>query len=56
MHYRPALAKFMACTHVAYLKMKIPGPKGVIAIIGDYKRSMVCAGAGSNLAKTLIIA
>jgi hypothetical protein len=53
---RPALAKFMASTHVAYLKMKIPGPKGVITIIGDYKRSMACASAGSNLVETLIIA
>jgi hypothetical protein len=53
---RLALAKFMASTHVAYLKMKIPGPKGVITIIGDYKRSMACATAGSNLAETLIIA
>jgi hypothetical protein len=53
---RPALAKFMASTHVAYLKMKIPGPRGVITIIGDYKRSMACASAVSNLAETLIIA
>jgi hypothetical protein len=53
---RPALAKFMASTHVAYLKMKIPGPKRVITIIGDYKRSMACATFGSNLAETLIIA
>jgi hypothetical protein len=53
---RPALAKFMASTHVAYLKMKMPGPKGVITVIGDYKRSMACATAGSNLAETLIIA
>jgi hypothetical protein len=53
---RPALAKFMASTHVAYLKMKMSGPKGVITIIGDYKRSMACASAGSNLAETLIIA
>jgi hypothetical protein len=52
---RPALAKFMASTHVAYLKMKMPGPKGAITIIGDYKRSMACATVGSNLAKTLII-
>jgi hypothetical protein len=52
----PALAKFMASTHVAYLKMKIPGPKGVITIIGDYKRSMACASSGSSLAETLIIA
>jgi hypothetical protein len=28
----------------------------VITIIGDYKRSMACATAGSNLAETLIIA
>jgi hypothetical protein len=27
----------------------------VITIIGDYKRSMACATAGSNLAETLII-
>jgi hypothetical protein len=53
---RPALAKFMASTHVAYLKMKMPGLRGVITIIGDYKRSMACAMAGSNLAETLIIA
>jgi hypothetical protein len=53
---RPALARFMASTHVAYRKMKMPGPKGVITIIGDYKRSMACATAGSNLAETLIIA
>jgi hypothetical protein len=53
---RPALVKFMASTHVAYLKMKMPGPRGVITIIGDYKRSMACATAGSNLAETLIVA
>jgi hypothetical protein len=53
---RPTLAKFMASTHVAYLKMKMPGPRGVITIIGDYKRSMACTSAGSNLAETLIIA
>jgi hypothetical protein len=53
---RPTLAKFMASTHVAYLKMKMLGPRRVITIIGDYKRSMACASAGSNLAETLIIA
>jgi hypothetical protein len=52
---RPALAKFMATTHVSYLKMKIPGPRGVITIIGDYRHSMACASAGSSLAETLII-
>ena len=32
----PALAKFMASTHVAYLKMKIPGPNGIITVAGDF--------------------
>ncbi|KAM0925026.1 hypothetical protein ACQ4PT_004461 [Festuca glaucescens] len=40
---RPALAKFMAVPHYGYLKMKLPGPKGVITIAGDYRRSMACA-------------
>jgi hypothetical protein len=53
---RPALAKFMASMYVAYLKMKMPGPRGVITIIGDYKCSIACALVGSNLAETLIIA
>ena len=53
---RPALAKFMASTHVGYLKMKLPGPNGIITIVGNYKRSMECASAGSNLAESLVIA
>jgi hypothetical protein len=53
---RPTLVKFMASTHVAYLKMKILWPKGVITVIGDYKCSMACASAGSSLAETLVIA
>jgi hypothetical protein len=35
--------------------MKMSGPRGVITIIGDYKRSMACSTAGSNLAETLVI-
>ena len=53
---RPALAKFMASTHVAYLKMKLPGPNGIITVTGNYKRAMECASAGSNLAESLVIA
>jgi hypothetical protein len=52
---RPTLAKFMASTHVAYLKMKMSGPSGTIIIVGDYKRSMACVSAGSSLAETLVI-
>jgi hypothetical protein len=37
---RPALAKFMAVPHYAYLKMKLPGPRGVITVTGCYKKSI----------------
>lgn len=32
---RSSLTKFMAATHHAYQKIKIPGPKGVILVHGD---------------------
>src|SRR5215216_4094090 len=53
---RPALAKFMAVPHYAYLKLKMPGPKGIIAIAGDYQKSLTCAAASSRLAESLVIA
>ena len=53
---RPALAKFMAVPHYAYLKMKIPSTKGVITVAGDYKKSSECAAASSRLAESLVIA
>ncbi|XP_020169631.1 uncharacterized protein [Aegilops tauschii subsp. strangulata] len=40
---RPTLAKFMAVPHYAYLKMKLPGPKGLITVAGDYRKSLECA-------------
>ena len=46
----------MASTHVAYLKMKLPGPNGIITISGSYRRSMECASAGLSLAESLVIA
>jgi hypothetical protein len=36
--------------------MKMPGPKGIITISGDYKKAMQCASAGSSLAESLVIA
>ncbi len=53
---RLALSKFMASCHISYLKMKLPGPNGVITIAGDFRRSIECASAGSNLAESLVIA
>ena len=53
---RPALAKFMAIPHYAYLKIKLPGPKGLITVIGDYRKSIECARDGAKLAESLVIA
>jgi hypothetical protein len=53
---RPALAKFMVVPHYAYLKMKLPGPRGVITITGCYQKSIECARASSKLAEALVIA
>jgi hypothetical protein len=52
----PALAKFMAVPHYAYLKMKLPGPRGVIIVDGCYKKSIECMRASSKLAEALVIA
>jgi hypothetical protein len=46
----------MASTHVPYLKMKLPGPNGIITVTGDYKKSLECASAGSKLAEAMVIA
>jgi hypothetical protein len=53
---RPAVAKFMVVLHYAYLKMKLPGPKGVITVSGCFKKSLECAKASSQLAEALVIA
>jgi hypothetical protein len=41
----PDLAKFMAVPHHAYLKMKLPGPRGVIIVSGCFKKSLECTKA-----------
>ena len=53
---RPALAKFMASIHIGYLKIKMPGPMGVITVAGNYRRSMECVSASLALAESLVIA
>jgi hypothetical protein len=45
----------MAVPHYAYLKMKLLGPRGVITVIGCYKKSIECARASSKLAEALVI-
>jgi hypothetical protein len=52
----PALAKFMAVQHYAYLKMKLPGPRDVITVSGNFKKSLAYAKESSQLAEALVIA
>jgi hypothetical protein len=52
----PVLAKFMVVLHYAYLKMKLPGPRGVITVTGSFKKSLAYAKESSQLAEALVIA
>ena len=47
---RPAYAKFMAIPCYVYLKLKMPGPHGVITISGDYKQAEELLQKGSLIA------
>jgi hypothetical protein len=49
---RPALAKFMAVPHYAYLTLKIPGPKGTIMVQGSFEVSNTCDKEFNRLAQT----
>jgi hypothetical protein len=46
----------MAVPHYAYLKMKLPEPKGVITVLGCFKKSLEYAKASLQLAEALVIA
>ncbi|KAI4976048.1 hypothetical protein ZWY2020_049655 [Hordeum vulgare] len=52
---RHALAKFMPIPNYAYLKMKMSGPKGIMTIAGDYKKSLKCAQDSSRVAHAMVI-
>nr|CBG76438.1 OO_Ba0013J05-OO_Ba0033A15.25 [Oryza officinalis] len=45
---RPALVKFMAITHYAYLQMKMPGPSGPITVHGDLKEDALVSFLRAN--------
>jgi hypothetical protein len=53
---RPALAKFMAVPHYTYLKIMLTGPRGVITVSGNFKKSLACAKKSSQLVEALVIA
>jgi hypothetical protein len=45
----------MAVPHYAYLKIKLPGPRGVITVSGSFKKSLASAKESSQLAEALVI-
>ena len=47
---RPAYARFMAQPCYVYLKMKMPGPRGVITVTGNRQRAEECFQKGSKIA------
>ena len=49
---RPAFARFMVVPHYAYLKLKMPGPRGVITISGSFIRSDHCDREFHKISKT----
>ena len=38
---RPTYAKFMAVPNYTYLKLKMPGPNGVITVSGSFEQAYV---------------
>jgi len=51
----PAIAKFMLNAYKPYLKMKLPGPNGIITITEDFRKSLECSSAGANLSDSLVV-
>jgi hypothetical protein len=47
---RPAYTRFMARPCYVYLKLKMPGPKGVITVTGSRQRAEECLQQGSKIA------
>ena len=46
---RPAYAKFMAIPNYTYLKLKMPGPKGVITVSSSFKHAYECVEYGEAI-------
>jgi len=47
---RPAYASFMARPCYVYLKMKMPGPRGIITVSGNRQRAKDCLQDGAKIA------
>jgi len=51
---RPCYAKFMAVPNYTYLKLKMPGPRGVITVGTSFKAAYQCERANCELAASLV--
>jgi hypothetical protein len=51
---RPAYTKFMDVPNYTYLKLKIPGPKGIIIVRTTYQRTFECDAECFRFAEALI--
>ena len=50
---RPAYAKFMAMPNYTYLKLKLPGPNGVITVSGSFEQAYVSSREYYDLVTTV---
>jgi hypothetical protein len=51
---RPAYVKFMVAPNYTYLKLKIPGPKGIITVGLTYQRAYKCDAECFQFAEAII--
>lgn len=49
---RPAYAKFMTVPNYTYLKLKLPGPNGVITVSGSFEQAYTSSREYFDLAST----
>ncbi|XP_020154058.1 uncharacterized protein [Aegilops tauschii subsp. strangulata] len=53
---KPAYARFMGRLCYVYLKLKMPGPRGVITVTGNRQRAEECLQKGSKIADEQMVA
>ena len=51
---RPAYARFMARPYYIYSKLKMPGPKGIITVSGDFKKAKECEAGNAACAEAVL--
>jgi hypothetical protein len=51
---RPAYENFMVMPNYTYLKLKIPGPKGIITVRPTYQRAYECDAESFQFAEVTI--